>query len=102
MHEKSFTQRRILKQAEAIALLVANVLRYRSMQVLIPRSVLIDKSISRSFVALILDVQGLREHLAQHVVILVVVGARGFACRIKRQQSITQPEPRTLRVRNVI
>src|SRR5882672_47035 len=52
--QSSFPERRVFKQAEPIALRVANVLRDRSVQVFVPGCVLIYKAIGLRFVALIL------------------------------------------------
>src|SRR6267142_3254595 len=92
MHERSFPQCGVLEQSESISLRITNVLRYRSMQVLVPRRVLIDKAIRHASITLILNLQRLREHLVNNVVVLIVVNTKCLARGIKREQSILQEE----------
>ena len=64
----------------------------RAVQIVIPGRVLVDKAIGGHLVALILHLQSLRQHLADHVVILVVMDTERLAGRVKRKQSILQEE----------
>ncbi len=70
---RSFAQRRVLEQPEAIARLLSNVLRNDAVQLIFPGSVLIDEAIRSRFVSLMLYLEDLLQKLSDHLVILVVM-----------------------------
>src|SRR5687768_675653 len=80
---RSFTQRSVLEHTEAILLLVAYVLCNHTMQAFVPVRVLVDETIRRRLIALVLNIQNFRQKLLHCVVILVVMHTHASRGTIK-------------------
>src|SRR5438128_10770017 len=85
-----FAQRGVLEQTKAITLRVAYILSGDAVQIVFPNSVLIDETIGRRFVAVVLDFQNFLEQLADDCMIFVVVNLENAV--LESEQAVLQKE----------